>query len=221
MNWLIWKEYRQNRLIVITAMILSVVPYALAAFLIWRAWPRAGGDQRFVIVPVYSLALLQLTLALSGGTAIAGERADRSAEFLGYLPVSRGRILSGKLLATLILAAVIWVPNLCVLWLLDLLVSLYQFHWLWPTLATIAITGLTFFCVAWLCSTMLESPTFAVCVGLFVPGFASMVAMGIARYLELSPFDPQIPVMYNTICLAMTVPSFALGTVYYLRRVEP
>ena len=54
-------------------------------------------------------------LALLGGNSIAGERVDRSAEFLAYLPVSRGRILASKLLVALAAVPLIWLPNLVIL----------------------------------------------------------------------------------------------------------
>ena len=159
MNWLIWKEYRENRLIVVTALALLVFPYALTAFTVWRGWARPRVET-VLMAACYSLGLLQLTMALAGGNAIAGERVDRSAEFMAQLPVSRGRKLAGKLLAVLILAAMAWLPNLLVLSTLG--AGIVPAGDLWPILGTMAAMGLTFFSLAWLFSAMLESPTFSV-----------------------------------------------------------
>ena len=63
---------------------------------------------------MYSLALSQLTVALLGGNAIAGEAADCSAEFIAYLPLSRPRLLAGKLSLAFSAAVSIWGPNLLI-----------------------------------------------------------------------------------------------------------
>ena len=146
--------------------------------------PTRNRAEFFLVSSLYSLALLQLAFALLGGNSIAGERIDRSAEFLAYLPVSRGRLLASKLLVALAAVPLVWLPNLVVLaivWRFTPLASdpreFYIFQWV---LGTIAITGLTFFCVAWLFSCMLQSPTFSVCAGLIVP---LLVVTGICRWI--------------------------------------
>ena len=60
---------------------------------------------------IYSLIISQLAIALIGGNAIAGERADRSAEFLCSLPITRKRILASKLLISLAIILVIWLTD--------------------------------------------------------------------------------------------------------------
>ena len=55
-----------------------------------------------------SLAASQLLLAVMGGAAIAGERADRSAEILAYLPAGRMRRLIFKLAIVATTAATGW-----------------------------------------------------------------------------------------------------------------
>ena len=115
MKWLIWKDYRVNRLAFITALALMVAPHALAAILVWRGVPMTCPAECFMGSSFYSLGLLQLAFALLGGNSIAGERIDRSAEFLAYLPVSRGRILASKLLVALAAVPLVWLPNLVVL----------------------------------------------------------------------------------------------------------
>ena len=96
MRWLLWKDYRHNQLILGTAVVLLVVPYLLvlaraAVWILFNGTPRTAPDvwdvwgQSFAIAGIWSLVALQVTLALFGGHAIAGERTDRSAEFLGAL----------------------------------------------------------------------------------------------------------------------------------------
>ena len=118
--------------------------------------------------------LLQLAFALLGGNSIAGERIDRSAEFLAYLPVSRrmgpacqqapggaGSGPAGLASEPRGSGDCLSIPQVAPFLrpIVDLL----------SVLGTIAVTGLTFSCVAWLFSCLLESPTFSVCAGLIVP----------------------------------------------------
>src|SRR5208282_1173833 len=115
MKWLLWKDFRVNRVVFIAALVLLIIPHALVAILIWRAVKQPDPAGLFGPSSFYSLGLLQLVFALLGGNSIAGERFDRSAEFLAYLPVSRGRILASKLLVSLAAVPLVWLPNLAVL----------------------------------------------------------------------------------------------------------
>ncbi len=172
----------------------------------------------------YSLGLLQLAFALLGGNSIAGERIDRSAQFLAYLPVSRGRILASKLLVALAAVPLVWLPNLVVL---AIAWAFAPAHFtsdvdLLSVLGTIAVTGLTFFCVAWLFSCLLESPTFSVCAGLIVPLLVMTGIFWVLYLLDVRPEESAVVLgWYWGLCLAISVASFSAGTLYYLRRVEP
>ena len=117
MRWLVWKEYRQNRLIVFAMLFLLVCAVrdrVLGVFHMESLQPEPRTPVPRLPLRgrrAYSLALSQLIMALIGGNAIAGERAERSAEFQAYLPIPRGKILAAKLLLVLVMVAVIWVPN--------------------------------------------------------------------------------------------------------------
>jgi ABC-type transport system involved in multi-copper enzyme maturation permease subunit len=233
MKWLVWKDYRVNRLVIITTLVLLAAPHLLVAILIWRGaiggpnlLPPAGC---FVGSSLYSLSLLQLAFALLGGNSIAGERIDRSAEFLAYLPVSRGRILASKLLVAVAAVPLVWLPNLVVLAIAYASTPTANLPQTVPPaisygLSTIAITGLTFFCVAWLFSCMLQSPTFSVAAGLIVPLLVVTGMQWVAYLLDLGTglsFDELSVCWYCGLCLVISAASFSTGTLYYLRRVEP
>ena len=179
MNWLFWKDYRENRLVVFAALFLLVTPHLFSLFgccvqsIRWGAGPQTWIDS-FTASSMFSLVISQLAVALIGGNAIAGERADRSAEFLASLPIARKKILTSKLLLSLAIVGVIWVTNASALF--GLASWAHQF-WNDPqpviaalaTLGCIAIVAMMLFGVSWLLSSFLSSPTFAVGGGLIIP----------------------------------------------------
>ncbi len=228
MNWLIWKEYRLNRLILIVGAVLLLAPHVVALVLSLRGVGPVLGpgvshwSANFMGAAVYSLVFSQLTLALLGGHAIACERADRSAEFLAYLPVARSRILAGKLAVALAAVAIIWVPNLLILLLTATALPVQgpEFHeaaWTW--LGTLVVTGLAFFGIAWLLSSVLESPTFSICGGLVTPYLVAMAFAVLVWWFEWP--GKVIGWSYLGACAVLGPACFAAGTRYYLRRVEP
>jgi ABC-type transport system involved in multi-copper enzyme maturation permease subunit len=234
MRWLLWKDFRVNRLVFIVALVLLVVPHSLAVLAL--SWTVFSGVLRhdwpmiFLLSGSWSLALLQLTLALMGGNSIAGERIDRSAEFFAYMPVSRVRAVTSKILVASTLLPLIWLPNVLIMAISagGVPSSMQLKIGAGPWLGTVAITGLTFFCVAWLFSSMLESPTFSVCAGLIAPFLVWMGILWTVYLLGLdhAPFEVEVNeatllLWYWGLSLAISAASFASGTFYYLRRVEP
>ena len=119
MKWLFWKDYRHNRPIVIFGLILLLVPhlFALGGTYWWATHGYKGvWSHNFAGSSLWSLIMSQLTIAVAAGNAIAGERADRSAEFLASLPIPRRKILVSKLLLVLAITAVIWVTDGLMVW---------------------------------------------------------------------------------------------------------
>jgi ABC-type transport system involved in multi-copper enzyme maturation permease subunit len=227
MNWLIWKDYRHNRVIVYAGLVLLLFPYLIAFKLGWDRAPSSPPSkwtQFIASAGLYSLGLGQITIALIGGNVIAGERVDRSAEFLASLPISRRKILLSKLLLSLAIAAVIW-GNLFVSWLLmntspELAEQLHGRQIIMP-IAIIAAVGLLFFGVAWLFSSFLSSPTFAVAAALIAPLLVGWGLMGIGYLSGVTDRDLNFPYCYSGIASVLGLACFAGGAWYYLRRVEP
>ena len=240
MKWLLWREYRLNRLIVIAGAVLMLVPYAFALIalvaLSWASEPPAIGAPSpspavlvFGGAAFYSIALSVLTLTFLGGNAIAGERADRSAEYLAYLPLSRLRRLAAKLVLALGTAVSIWGFNVLVLLILYLGIllsgapeplSVRPDEVLVPA-GLFALTGLAMFSVAWLVSSLQSSPTFAVCSGLIAPWLLVSGLVGAAFIYDPLSFGLIVEVGYAVTCPVLAVVCFSIGTWYYLRRVEP
>jgi len=241
MKWLLWKDYRHNRLIVLAALVILLVPYLIGLGVIcggrWVKTCQAvywtpPWKQIIAVAGGYSLAISQLSLALIGGNAISGERVDRSAEFLYSLPIARRRLLASKLLLALAVSAVGWLVNGAVL---GCLIAMYMPHvmnleicnlTIFMGAMTIAITGLTFFCVAWFLSSYVKSPAFDVCGGFITP-FLVLSSLSLVGWLlkiaglSENAFEEGGEYWYLGICLALSLVSFAIGTWHYLRRVEP
>lgn len=228
MNWLLWKEFRQNLPVVIAGVIFLLTPHLLALYAAcwdlyhgYFLWERCC---RYVLVSsFYSIVLSQLVVAAIGGNAFAGERIDRSAEFLASLPISRRRILATKLLFAFIVVGTIWLSNGMVLMSLS-----HPGMWISPDqqdipriLAEAALVGSVFFSVAWMFSSFLNSPTYAALAGILTPaiywtGILFCAFMFQLNYLHLHGLD-----IIRWLCLATAPISFVLGVCFYLRRVEP
>jgi ABC-type transport system involved in multi-copper enzyme maturation permease subunit len=246
MKWLLWKDYRHNRLIVLAGLFMLLAPYLIGVCVGGvQRWISFGtndnGQPRYLKATewavilggasLYSLVISQLTIALMGGNAIAGERVDRSAEFLYSLPIPRKKLLASKLLLVLLITASIWLTDAPLMtWMLRITTTpenLPRYGDLAIIWANFAITGLTFFCVAWFLSSYIASPALAVCGGLITPW---LVLSGIAlvnwllmRSELLNPryFALTWELSYGSVCLTLAPLCFAVGTWHYLRRVEP
>ncbi len=229
MKWLVWKEYGLNRPILMVGALLLAAPHVNAPILAWyEAGPILRGGvpllwQKLAFTAGCSLALSQLTLCLLGANAIAGERVDRSAEFLAYLPLSRFRILAGKLALALLVAVLIWGPNL--LLLTFVIPEVWQpeaqgMETARKVLVGTAVTGLVFFSVGWLLSSLLESPTFAVFGSLLAP-IAILLGIQALAWAYEYPFLEVVWPWYRRTCPLLALACFVAGTWCYLRRVEP
>jgi ABC-type transport system involved in multi-copper enzyme maturation permease subunit len=227
MRWLLWKDYRHNRPIVIAGLLFFLVPHAITLVVIlWLKSPELlRWRENFAESSFFGLVLFQLTVAFLGGNAMAGERVDRSAEFLASLPVTRGKILTSKLLLALIVVGAIWLIDAPAICLFSDVVGPSRGHGgheLFQALANTALTGLVFFGVAWFLSSFLASPTFAICGGLAAPVLFLVTLHLFAYCLDLAPIGVAATALsYRIFCLTVAPVCFAVGTWHYLRRVEP
>ena len=230
MKWLLWKDYRQNRLIVIMALFIVVVPHLIAVIVTCYAKyyyhnynSSADFTKTLFISAIYSLFLSSIVFAFMGGNAIACERSDRSAEFLAYLPISRGKILTSKFLVALLIGAFIWIINLSIMGIswLSFPESFQQPNT--PPFGVITggflIAGLTFFCIAWLFSSFMQSPAISAGSGLFTP---LVLAYAFGFIVQFFVVVENISIFWPMgLAIALSLASFVGGTWYYLLRVEP
>jgi hypothetical protein len=228
MTALLWKDYRLNRGVLLLGMALLLGPYAtvLAGALHdhWPSWPPRGEWPALLqMASFFSLVLSQLTLGLLAGNSIASERADRSAEFLAYLPPSRLEILASKLLLALLTAGVIWAVNLSMTeWVIPALGTPLDSSWdrLSPR-SLLAASTVMIFGVGWLGSALLGSPASATSLGLGVPLVAGSLLAQAAAALFGSGAREDLPFWATLVCLTVGSLCFLSGSVSFLRRVEP
>lgn len=232
MKTLLWREYGFNRHILIAGVVILLIPYVYTLiFLLWphhRSMTIHDVGQGFAIAAVCSYSISQLTVALLAGYAIAGERADRSAEFLAYLPISRGNRLASKLILTALVTLLIWVINLAVLWGIK-----YPLSWTTDDISQdffdptyTLLTGLMLFGVSWFLSSIQSSPSIAVIGGVVTP---ILVLMGLLTSVEIYETQTRrniddasiMATWYMGISLTLAILGFTVGTWYFLKRVEP
>jgi len=226
MRWLLWKDFRHNGPIVTAGLLLLLAPYLVVLGLLF--WPgiasRPDWREGMFGASMYSLVLSQLTVALIGGNAMAGERVDRSAEFQAALPITRKKILASKLLLALIVVAVVWLFNGPVMYFClreKLPIDFRRPEELVEFVTNLALTGLLFFGVAWFLSSFLTSPTLAVAGGLVTPLLFLLTLYFVSELLRIVPPVHDVELPYRIFCLSLAPLGFAFGTYYYLRRVEP
>lgn len=226
MRALLWKEYRLNRGVLLLGVALLLAPYAtvlgVALHSHWPSWPPAAEWPGLLLTAsLFSLGLSELTLVTLAGNSIASERADRSAEFLAYLPPSRLQILASKVLLALLAAGVIWAVNLFV----GEVVA--------PALGTspaslagslaprplLAATAVMLFGAGWLGSALLDSPAIATSLGIGATLAVPFVLMTVLGLFGSSQDDFKHWGIIT--CLTLGALCFVCGSVYYLRRVEP
>jgi hypothetical protein len=227
---LVWKDVRINRAPLLIGAFLLVAPYIVVSVVVTNIplWQEATAASAWAVLLAtgchFSLMCAQPALAMLGGNVIAVERGDRSAEFLAYLPPSRTMVLLSKALVLAAAFLLVWGPNL----LLNATA-----HWLssdseatreltkhmvaFPHLAAVGLlaTG-----AGWCASANIQSSGPAVALGMGAP----VVLVGVLQATKYAFNAPDLIAFdktYFALCELLALVFFALGTITYLRRVEP
>ncbi len=230
MKALLWKDYRQNRQLLLAAGSFALFPSAFVIVLRCLELLRYGHvlDVNWARdiegASVGSLGISAVLCAFIAGNAVAGERADRSAEFAAYLPIPRRSAIASKAITAV---------GICVLLLLvnSLIFTAAWFsqeqapvshvvdnRGVFYVLYLMAMTAGFIFGVAWLLSTLLRSPVMAAAGGIVA---VIVLLMGLTYLEEMYgvatvAFDRWYPIL----CLILGSGCFVAGTLHYLRRVE-
>lgn len=225
---LFWKDVRVNRLPLLVGVALLLGPYFLAAGVgtfsppVGSAGASAAWGGILALGSIYSLGCSQLTLAVLAGNVIAVERADRSAEFLGYLPPSKAQILLSKSALLIGTGIVITAVNLTTALVAHSLIGNATGASLGTSfleLSQISLVGIGAAGVGWAASAKLETTgapvLFAIATPVIVPG---------AFYLAYFAFGWPIYELSGTTilltCGLVGAVFFVVGWVYFLCRVD-
>lgn len=229
MKALLLKDCRVNRFVLIFGVVMLFGPFAVRAgigiYSKWRydiaLWSYADFWESTAMI---SLAASMLALAMLAGNVIAAERNDRSAEFLAYLPITRGASIASKLVLTLGSCLLVW--GVCLLSAYGIAPRMEQIPEeliigdasTGDMMRIILSTNVMLIGAAWCCSAATTSPAISAGCGLFAPFIVLCV---LACIKQTGTADLDILGWYHGLCSVLGAISFVVGTVYYLRRVEP
>jgi ABC-type transport system involved in multi-copper enzyme maturation permease subunit len=204
-NWLLWREFRLNRWILVTSATVILLCYAIALFVDGFIATEDNPDPDEHAFAGFGVAFSALTVALLAGNAFAGELADRSVEFLDYLPLERTHLLASKLLLCFSTITV-----LCMSDLLVLAQTATNRQVGFRELVSISSIAVLVFGVSWLVSSFQSSPALATVSGLmaaiaFVGGVAAESLTSVERGALLA------------VVFAIGIGCFSIGTWHYLR----
>ena len=227
MRGLIWKDYRLNRSLLIldaaALVVLLVVGIALEVSHTWPAMPapKAFADALFSYGHL-ALGLTPFLTALLGGNAIACERAERSAHFLAYLPPTKWQILASKLVVAAGATGFFCGAILLLMYGIAPLITSRPANFLnsmssspWGVVAGCILT----FGVGWLGSACLETATIPAILALASPYMLGFGLYAVATIFAVSRFE--LIEWSGIASVGCGACAFAVGTWYYLHRVEP
>jgi ABC-type transport system involved in multi-copper enzyme maturation permease subunit len=237
---LLRKDWRLNRVVVIAALVMSVLPYGLSLGNVVLNPPEYRAVTSWDYLDAIQLAagaclILMVPLAAAfGGTAFAAERRDRTAEFLGMLPAPRGQIIASKLVVAAACVAVLISVHLAIIVACNVLgditgtrgrhgVSAYDAG------AMAACFAVALFGLAWAASTVIRSPAIAasaaigVGVGILFGGISwgERLFRMFERVSGVRASETVILTTVSAFAAALGVAAIAVSSVYYAKRVEP
>jgi hypothetical protein len=233
MKALLWKDLRVNRPVLLTGAVLLLAPLLITSLYNLHVGSLAGHPAPWYVTwalgGVWSTVLSLLTVALLAGNAVAGERADRSAEFVAGLPISRRAIITSKAIVALGATIVIWAILLLIVFGLaptrlsygdvgcyrsafeaaeaELLAQGRREILPFAALATVLIFG-----IAWFSSSFFASPVLAAGSGIAAPMVIGMIMATANRFgADLGNG------VYALSCVIVGIVAFVAGTICFIR----
>ena len=230
---LVWREWRRSRTILFVALGI-IVALLLLVFSLPQPPETAGGKisvvDRMAVVGYFAtwiaVHVSVFLLPLIAANSLAGERADRSAEFIAPLPVSRSVRLMAKVVLLAAVAIALWAPVLVVASLLrsSQLVKADDYRSGLELLGMVATFTLLATALAWLLAAWVESPVIAAVGAIAIPVAVPWVMFSLqvpflapASFFGLWIDSEGIP---QSLTLLVAAAFFAAGSALYVRRLE-
>ena len=230
---LVWREWRRSRTILFGALGI-IVALLLLVFSQPQPPETTGGKisvvDRVAVVGFFAtwiaVHVSVFLLPLIAANSLAGERADRSAEFIAPLPVSRSVRLVAKVVLLAAVAIALWAPVLLVAPLLgnSQLVKADDYRSGLGLLGMVATFTLLATALAWLLAAWVESPVIAALGAIAIPVAVPWVMFSLqvpflapASFFSFWIDSEGIP---QTLTLLVATAFFAAGSGLYVRRLE-
>ena len=224
------KDVRICRLPIIAGVVLLFGPFAMAWLIVsymplWNEATPATAWATFLGTGSYfSVMCSQPTLAMISGNIIAAERSDRSAEFLAYLPPSKAQVIGSKFFVLAMTVLVVWGLNLAVgaiaEWLAGETDAARTMTADLLPLRELATIGLVAVGSGWCASSVCSTTGPAVALAFTSPLMVLAVLTAI-QYVAGWPSVHGFGSVYFPTCALLGATLFMIGTVYFLRRIEP
>ncbi len=218
---LLWKDYRLNRMLLIFGAVILFGPYVVVLLAQWRTGlVNASAHvwaESLTSACMLSMGLSLLTICLLSANVFAGERADRSAEFLASLPASRLAVLLAKGIVvigtiTVIAATQWWVVEMLIPWV-DPRINPSLNEPLWFILSVSVLIG----GAGWGASSVLSSPVGAAGAAMLAPMAVLSVVAGLSWKFGFPP-ENSLATWCEVVCLLSGLASFVGFSVAYVRR---
>lgn len=215
MKALLWKDWHVNRPVFLASVVLVSIPFAIVVLVrgvlalrypAAAPWSALLGDACKA-----SQALCWVAVSLLGGYIVAGERSERSAEFLAGLPVARRQLLASKLVTVCAALLALWLfEALC-----ELLVSAAPRSadvLVWLAVCALALGA------AWLGGTWTGSPSIGTAAGLAAPVVLLLLFQAPQLWTGGSQNAPAE--FYAVLAAALGLGLLAAGSWHFVRHVE-
>jgi len=227
---LIRKDLRICRMSLVAGVVLLIGPYGMATVMVMNLplWTEATPTSAWAVLlgwgSFFSVMCSQPTLAMISGSIIAAERGDRSAEFLAYLPPARHQILQSKFTVLAGTAIVIYGVNLSIRLFANVLAGdtngVEALTGDLPSMTYVAAVGVVAVGVGWCSSAAFSDAGPAVALAFAAPLIVLSV-LNLIEYLTGWPGEFYYERIYFGSCVGVGVITFAIGTLYFLQRIEP
>lgn len=220
---LLWKDYRQNRKLLLGIALICFLPYALGGIALAIESTERGIDGEdaaalFGGAGLYGGGMLVLLASFIAANALAGEKSDRSAEFFAYLPVSRTRAIISRL--AIMLSAVtagLFVNGVLVLALLDFKPNELRDGIIMALSTLVLMVG-----AGWFGSVILRSPAVAALAAIGTWAVLLIVLALVDSLVHARGVGSDFPVAaYVALSGLIGAVAFVGGTVLAYRQVEP
>lgn len=214
---LLWKDFRQHGKFLVACGVLLLIPYVFAVVVLMMdrvsVHPVEEWIRIFSGASIANVFLAIVLVAFIAGNAIAGDRADRSAEFTAYLPIDRKTAVLSKLITALGICVVMVGVMSVIAWILTPSDMMPREPGLW------LFSAIPLFGVAWFFSSFVRAPTIAAAMGVAIPVGLGLTCAFLDDVNSLKKTD--MVVVFFVVSFAVGALCFAAGVVHYLLRVEP